>query len=228
MLKILHPRFLVLLLLAMIIGLFYFFDLSIFFNFNYIKSEQQNLIEYYQNFPLKMILLFSLVYITCAALCLPGALLLSLLAGAIFGVFLGTILVSFSSTIGATIAFLISRYMFRDLIQNKFATQLSTFNQGIEKDGGAYLFSLRLVPAFPFFLVNLLMGITTIKISRYYLISQIGMLPASFLIVNAGTQLSKLENVTGILSPTILVSFAVLGFFPFIMKKIMVKINYGN
>jgi uncharacterized membrane protein YdjX (TVP38/TMEM64 family) len=131
--------------------------------------------------------------------------------------------VSFASTIGATLAFLSSRFLLRDWVQGKFGDKLSTINQGVEKDGAFYLFSLRLIPVFPFFLINLLMGLTPISVGRYYLTSQLGMLPGTAVYLNAGTQLAEIDSLSGIVSPSVLLSFALLGVFPIAAKWIMGK-----
>lgn len=144
---------------------------------------------------------------------------MTLAAGAIFGLLAGTIIVSFASTIGATIAFLASRYLFRDLVQNRFQDKLRVINDGVEKDGAFYLFTLRLVPVFPFFVINLLMGLTPIRTATYAFVSQAGMLAATIVYVNAGTQLGKIEEAGDILSPALLASFVILGLFPLIAKK---------
>ena len=169
--------------------------------------------------PVLIGLIFFVVYVVSTAVSIPGATLLTLAAGALFGVMWGTILVSFASTIGATIAFLFARVIFRHRVQAKFANQLSAINKGIEEEGGYYLFSLRLVPLFPFFLINLLMGLSTLKTSSYYWISQLGMLPATIIYVNAGAQASDINAVEDLLSPTIILSFVLLGVFPLIAKR---------
>jgi uncharacterized membrane protein YdjX (TVP38/TMEM64 family) len=153
------------------------------------------------------------VYILMAALSLPGAAMMTLAGGAVFGIVYGTVLVSFASTIGATLAFLFSRYLFRDWVQRKFSSKLTAINRGIEKEGGFYLFTLRLVPAFPFFVINLVMGVTPLRSSVFYMVSQIGMLPGTLVFVNAGTQLAKIESAGGILSLNLMISFALLGIF---------------
>ena len=134
-------------------------------------------------------------------------------------------MVSFASTIGATIAFLSSRYLLREWVQGKFGNKLGAINEGVEKDGSFYLFSLRLIPVFPFFLINLLMGLTPMTIARFYLTSQVGMLPGTAVYLNAGTQLATIDSLSGIVSPTVLASFALLGLFPIIAKWVMSKIR---
>ena len=169
--------------------------------------------------------LFLLAYVLVTALSLPGAAVMTLAAGALFGLGWGTLIVSFASSLGATLAFLASRYLLRDSIQAKFSDRLQAINEGIRKDGAFYLFTLRLVPVFPFFLINLLMGLTPIRALTFYIVSQVGMLAGTLVYVNAGTQLAQLESLSGILSPGLLLSFALLGVFPLIAKKIITVIK---
>ncbi|HAS8123720.1 TPA: TVP38/TMEM64 family protein [Vibrio vulnificus] len=166
---------------------------------------------------------YFVIYVGLTAFSVPGATVVTLLGAALFGFWYSLLLVSFASTIGATIAFLSSRYLLKDWVQARFGDKLSAINQGVEKDGAFYLFSLRLIPVFPFFLINLLMGLTPISIGRYYLTSQIGMLPGTAVYLNAGTQLADINSLSGILSPTVLASFALLGVFPISVKWIMSK-----
>src|SRR5687767_10428349 len=162
---------------------------------------------------------FFAVYVAFTALSLPAATLLTLLAGAIFGLGWGTLLVSFASAIGATLAMLAARFVLRDWVQGRFAAQLQGINQGLQKDGGFYLFTLRLIPAVPFFLINLAMGLTPIRTWTYYWVSQVAMLPATLIYVNAGTQLARLESPRDILSWQLIGAFVLLGLFPLIAKK---------
>ena len=164
---------------------------------------------------------FLAVYVLVTALSLPGAVIMTLAGGAIFGLLVGTVLVSFASSIGATLAFLASRYVLRDSVQARFGSRLADINQGVEKEGAFYLFTLRLVPLVPFFVINLLMGLTRMKASVFYLVSQLGMLAGTVVYVNAGTQLARIESLRGILSPALLGSFILLGLFPLIAKKII-------
>lgn len=164
-------------------------------------------------------------YIAITAFSIPGAAVVTLLGAALFGFWTSLLLVSFASTIGATIAFLSSRYLLREWVQSKFGSKLSAINQGVEKDGAFYLFSLRLIPVFPFFLINLLMGLSPMTIARFYLTSQIGMLPGTAVYLNAGTQLATIDSLSGIVSPTVLASFALLGLFPIIAKWVMNKVR---
>jgi pyruvate/2-oxoglutarate dehydrogenase complex dihydrolipoamide dehydrogenase (E3) component/uncharacterized membrane protein YdjX (TVP38/TMEM64 family) len=163
---------------------------------------------------------YFVAYVLVTALTLPGAAIMTLAGGALFGLWTGTLLVSFASSIGATLAFLASRYILRDSVQARFGDKLKAINQGMTKDGAMYLFSLRLVPLFPFFLVNLLMGLTPIRTATYYWVSQLGMFAGTLVYVNAGTQLAQINSLSGIVSPGLILSFALLGVFPIIAKKI--------
>ncbi|MFH2090830.1 MAG: FAD-dependent oxidoreductase [Pseudomonadota bacterium] len=202
------------------LGLFSYYDLGRYLSLASLKEQLDTLKDYYGKHRLLTMAVYMAVYIVATALSLPGAVILTLAGGAVFGLFYGLILVSFASTIGATLAFLFSRYMFKDWVQQKFSARLLAVNKGIEQDGGLYLFTLRLVPVFPFFVINLVMGLTPIKTSVYYLVSQAGMLPGTVVFINAGTQLAKLESVSGILSPNIIFSFVLLGVFPLIAKRV--------
>ncbi|MDN5897711.1 MAG: FAD-dependent oxidoreductase, partial [Psychrobacter sp.] len=177
--------------------------------------------QYKAHSPLLIIGLFFLIYVVVTALSLPGAAILTLAAGALFGLLQGLLVASFASSIGATLAFLTSRYLLRDTIKQRFPERLAAIDAGIKKEGAFYLFTLRLVPIFPFFLINLLMGVTAIRARTFYWVSQIGMLAGTFVFVNAGTQLAQIDSLSGILSFNLIVSFALLGFFPLIAKAIL-------
>jgi pyruvate/2-oxoglutarate dehydrogenase complex dihydrolipoamide dehydrogenase (E3) component/uncharacterized membrane protein YdjX (TVP38/TMEM64 family) len=209
---------LVMILLAIIT--IFSFDITHFLSFSYLKENQAYFNTYYQDNPLLISLSFFIIYIISVAFSIPGATLLTLAGGTIFGFFWGLILISFASTIGATLAFLVSRFILRESIQQRFGSHLERINQGIEKEGAFYLFTLRLVPVFPFFIINLIMGLTPIKTWTFYWVSQIGMLAGTAVYVNAGTQLGQLESASGILSLPMIISFSLLGIFPFIAKKI--------
>ena len=168
-----------------------------------------------------MIGVYFLIYVAVTALSLPGAVVMTLAGGALFGLWVGLLVVSFASSIGATLAFLASRLLLRDWVQGRFGDRLAAVNAGIAKDGAFYLFTLRLVPLFPFFVINLLMGLTPIKTRTFYWVSQVGMLAGTLVFVNAGTQLAKLDSLSGILSPALLGSFALLGVFPLLAKKLV-------
>ncbi|MFG6245715.1 TVP38/TMEM64 family protein [Vibrio diabolicus] len=189
------------------------------------KAQQEALTTYIdQNFVFSAAIYF-FAYIAITAFSIPGAAVFTLLGAALFGFWTSLLLVSFASTMGATLAFLSSRYLLRDWVQNKFGNKLIAINQGVEKDGAFYLFSLRLIPVFPFFLINLLMGLTPMSVGRFYLTSQVGMLPGTAVYLNAGTQLATIESLSGIISPAVLASFALLGLFPIITKWVMNKVR---
>ncbi len=209
------------LLLVPIIAAFFYFDLGQYLSLDYLKQQHQTITQYYADNTVLTIVVFFLAYVLVTALSLPGAVILTLAAGAIFGFWIGVVLVSFASTAGATLAFLFSRFVFRDPVQNRFGSQLGAINRGVEEEGAFYLFTLRLIPAVPFFVVNLLMGLTPIKTSVYALVSQIGMLPGTAVFVNAGNQLSKIDSLSGILSPGLIAAFALLGIFPIVAKKLI-------
>ena len=208
-------------LVISLITLFFVCDLGQYFSLAYLKSSQEAFQIQYQANPIQTMALFVLLYVLVAALSLPGAAILTLAGGALFGLLTGTILASFASAIGATIAFSFSRYLLRDWVNQRFGNRLGAINQGIAKDGAFYLFTIRLVPAFPFFLVNLLMGITKIPTLTFYWVSQLGMLAGTIVFVQAGTELAKITSLGDILSPTLIGSFVLLGIFPLVAKKIV-------
>lgn len=189
------------------------------------KAQQQVLTSYIQDNFVTAAISYFFVYVAITAFSIPGAAVVTLLGAALFGFWNSLLLVSFASSIGATLAFLSSRFLLRNWVQSKFGSKLQTINRGVEKDGSFYLFSLRLIPVFPFFLINLLMGLTPIKASRFYLVSQIGMLPGTAVYLNAGTQLATIDSLSGIVSPGVLLSFALLGLFPLITKWIMGRLQ---
>ena len=198
---------------------FFIFDLGRYFDLAFLKSAQADIQNYHADNPLLSVLFFFLTYVLITALSLPAASIMTLAAGAIFGVLTGTVLVSFASTAGATLAFLAARFLFRDFIQQRFADKLQAINRGVEKDGALYLFTLRLVPAFPFFIINLVMALTPIRTLTFALVSQAGMLAATIVYVNAGTQLAQIDSPSDILSAQLVASFVLLGLFPLLAKK---------
>lgn len=214
-----YTKQLILLTFTLLISLFIYYDLQQYLNLETLKQQQETFNTLKLDSPVLVTFTFFFGYILITALSLPGAAILTLAAGALFGLAQGLLLVSFASTIGATLAFLASRYLFKDTVQNKFGKNLQAFNEGIEKDGALYLFTLRLVPAVPFFVVNLLMGLTPIRTFTYYWVSQIGMLAGTAVFVNAGTQLGKINSLSEILSFNLILSFALLGIFPIVAKK---------
>jgi len=218
-------KLIIIILAVFCAAIFYQLGLDQYLTLEGIKNSQQQINQLNQQQPLLVALVFLSIYVIVTALSIPGAAVLTLAAGAFFGVFWGTVIVSFASSIGATIAFLLARYLFRESAQQRFASKLKAINQGIEKEGALYLFSLRLVPIFPFFMINLAMGLTPIRTVTFYWVSQIGMLAGTIVFVNAGTQLAQIDSLSGILSPALLLSFALLGVFPFIAKKIIDQIQ---
>lgn len=211
--------------LASLVGAFFILDLGSYLNLEYIKQQQLSLQNWVEANTVLAVFGFMAVYIAVTALSLPGAAVMTLVAGAVFGLLTGLILVSFASSIGATLAFLIARYLLREPITNKFSNYIEPVNRGIEKDGISYLFTLRLVPLFPFFVINAVMGLTRMKAGTFYWVSQLGMLPGTAVFVNAGTQLGAIEQPGDILSPGLILSFCLLGIFPWIAKIIVSTIQ---
>ena len=211
-------------LVAALLGLviaYFSLDLGRFLSLDYFKSQQATVEAWRAAQPITAALVFFVAYVAVTGLSLPGAAVMTLVGGAVFGLLWGLLLVSFASSLGATLAFLASRFLLRDWVQQHFGDRLRAINSGVEKEGGFYLFTLRLVPAFPFFVINLLMGLTPIKTRTFYWVSQIGMFAGTVVYVNAGTQLAKVDSLSGILSPALLGSFVLLGIFPLIAKKIV-------
>jgi dihydrolipoamide dehydrogenase len=214
-------KLLLLVVVAALVAAFFIFDLGRFLSLEFFKSQQAAIDAFYQAHPWQTAGAFFAIYVLVTALSVPGAALMTLVAGALFGLVMGVVLVSFASSLGATLAFLASRFLLRDWVQARFGDKLKAINSGVEKEGGFYLFTLRLVPAFPFFVINLVMGLTPIKPWTFYWVSQIGMLAGTIVFVNAGTELAKIDSLKGILSPGLIISFVLLGIFPLIAKKII-------
>jgi len=207
------------------IAAYFIFDLGQYLSLENFKASQADIVAAKDANPALYIAGFFLLYVAVTGLSMPGAAIMTLVAGALFGVVLGTLIVSFASTMGATLAFLSSRYVLRDWVQGKFGERLRAVDDGLEKDGAFYLFTLRLIPVFPFFVINLLMGLTRIKTGTFFWVSQIGMLPATIVFVNAGTQISRIESTAGLLSPTLIASFVALAFFPWAAKGIVAVVK---
>ena len=207
--------------LGVLIALFFAFDLGRFFSLEHAKSVQGEFAALYQAQPALVIGAYFAIYVAVAALSLPGAAILTLVAGAIFGLAVGTVVVSFASSVGATLAMLVSRYLLRDAVKSRFTSLVSDIDKGVEREGAFYLFTLRLVPLFPFFVVNLVMGLTKMAAGRFYWVSQLGMLAGTIVYVNAGTQLAQITSIKGILSPALIGSFVLLGVFPLVAKKLI-------
>jgi uncharacterized membrane protein YdjX (TVP38/TMEM64 family) len=203
------------------IGLFFVFDLDRYLTLSYLKQTREQFQEIYADHTLIVLGSFFLIYVTATALSLPGAAVLTLAAGALFGFWAGLVLVSFASTIGATLAFLFARFLLRDWVQQKMGERLAKINRGVEREGSFYLFTLRLIPAFPFWLINLALALTPIRTWTFYWVSQVGMLPGTAVYVNAGKQIGEIDTLGQILSWEIILSFALLGIFPLAAKKLL-------
>lgn len=213
------------LLVVAAIASYFIFDLGQYLSLDNFKAQQAEIIAAKNANPALYIAGFFLIYVAVTGLSIPGAAIMTLIAGALFGLVLGTIIVSFASTIGATLAFLGSRYVLRDWVQSKFGERLKAIDDGLAKDGAFYLFTLRLIPVFPFFVINLLMGLTRIKTFTYFWVSQLGMLAGTIVYVNAGTQISRIESTAGLLSPMLIGSFVLLALFPWAARWIVAMVN---
>jgi pyruvate/2-oxoglutarate dehydrogenase complex dihydrolipoamide dehydrogenase (E3) component/uncharacterized membrane protein YdjX (TVP38/TMEM64 family) len=217
----LDKRWWVLVVLGALLALFFGLDLGRFLSLAAVKSSQADLQAWRAGQPLAAALIFFAGYVAVAALSLPGAAVMTLAAGALFGLGWGTLIVSFASSIGATLAFLAARWLLGGWVQSRFGDRLATLNAGIAKEGGFYLFTLRLVPVLPFFVINLAMGVTTLRTWTFYWVSQLGMLAGTLVYVNAGTQLARIESLSGIVSLGVLGSLVLLGVFPLVAKKVI-------
>ncbi len=214
-------RITIICLIVIAIGSYFIFDLGRFLTLEYVQSQLDAIRQFKDdNFALASVIYF-VVYVAAAGLSIPGAILLTLLGGAIFGLLWGTFLVSFASSIGATLAFLASRLLLRDWVQHRFGDYLAPINKGIEKDGNFYLFSIRLVPVIPYFMVNLLMGLTPISASAFYIVSQVGMLPATAVYVNAGAALAQIDSLAGLVSGEVILAFVLLGVFTLVARAVL-------
>ena len=214
-------RIVLLVALAGLIGLFFWFDLQRFLTPEFFSTQREAIATFQAQNPWLTALAFFVIYILVTGASLPGAAILTLIAGALFGLVQGVVLVSFASTLGATLAFTIARYLFRDAVRSKFGQHLGAIDRGVEKDGAFYLFAMRLVPAVPFFVINLAMALTPLSTWRFYWVSQLGMIFGTVVFVNAGAELGQVSSVGDILSPTLWASFALLGLAPLIAKKIL-------
>ena len=209
--------------IALIIGLMLYIGPEKYLDIAFIKSKLDQLIAYQEAHPLLSILIFSAIYIAVTAASIPGALVLTLCCGAIFGFIAGTFIALVSATIGATLAFLVARYLFDDWVQAKMGERVAKIRENFRAEGALYLFSMRLVPVIPFFAINLLMGLTSIKTTAYFFASLLGMAPGSMVFVNAGTQLAKIDSLKGLLSPGLIASFVLLAVFPYAAKFLLGK-----
>ena len=203
------------------VAAFKLFHLEQYLTLQYIKESQTQFARLYAGHRLLVIAGYLLVYILVTSLSLPGAAVMTLAGGGLFGLWVGTLVVSFASTIGATLACFVARFLLRDWVQGKLGDKIAKVNEGIEREGAFYLFTLRLIPLFPFWVINLVMGLTEMPLRTFYWVSQVGMLAGTVVYVNAGKELAKIDSLSGILSPGLLLSFALLGIFPIIVKKIV-------
>jgi uncharacterized membrane protein YdjX (TVP38/TMEM64 family) len=219
--KIPVKKVIIVLLIVIFIALFKIFDLGQYLTLSYIKESQQRFAELYSENKVLVVGAYMFIYILVTSLSLPGAAVMTLAGGALFGLVTGTIAVSFASTIGATLACFVSRFLLRDWVQGKFGDKIAKVNQGVEKEGAFYLFTMRLIPVFPFWMINLVMGVTKMPIRTFFWVSQVGMLPGTIVYVNAGKEIAKIDSLSGILSPGLILSLVILGIFPIAVKKIM-------
>lgn len=205
--------------LALLVAAYFVFDLGAYLDLSYLKSAHERLVSLVNAQPAVSSAVFFVGYVLVTAASLPGAAVMTLAGGAVFGLWWGLALVSFASSVGATLAMVIARKVFGEVVQARFARQLATVNRGLERDGGFYLFSIRMVPLFPFFVVNLVMGLTPISVWRFYWVSQVGMLAGTFVYVFAGTQLASVERLSDVLSPGLILALSLLGLFPLLARK---------
>ena len=220
------------LILALLIGLVLlvgYLKFGKLISLEYLATQEEELRDYYQKQPALVFLLAFLIYVAVTGLSIPGAAALSLLYGWLFGLVPGVVLVSFASTAGATIAFLLSRYLFRSVVQEKFGERYQQLNESLEREGPFYLFTLRLIPAVPFFVINVVMGLTPMKVSTFWWVSQLGMLAGTVVYIYAGASVPTLaelaeQGARGILNVRVLTAFALLGLFPFIARFVLAKL----
>lgn len=212
-------KLVLLVVVVALIGAFFAFDLGQYASLEYLKSVHADVVAEVQANPLTASLIYFVGYVLVTGLSLPGAAVMTLAGGAVFGLVWGLLLVSFASSLGATIAMLISRTLLGNWVQEKYGEQLASINAGLEKDGAFYLFSLRMVPLFPFFVINLVMGLTPLPAWRFYWVSQVGMLAGTVVFVFAGTQLAEVESLGDVLSPGLIFAFSLLGLFPLLARK---------
>lgn len=214
-------KILIVTLFAAAVVLFFVFDLDRFLTLDYLKNSRDEFQIFYDQNPFLTVFSFFLLYIIVVGANLPGATVMGLAGGALFGFTVGVVTISFASSIGATLACFFSRYLFRDYVQRKFGERLERVNKGIAEEGAFYLFTMRLIPAFPFVVINLIMGLTPMRLSTFYWVSQLGMLPGTMVYVNAGKELGQIDSLAGIVQPSLILSFAVLGIFPLVVRKIV-------
>jgi len=218
-------KILLIIIVLSAIAAFFIFDLGQYISIDFFITQQKSIMNYYETYPVNTGIIFFGLYVFLTGLSLPAAGIMTVISGAIFGLIWGTIIVSFASALGASISFVVSRFLFRDYVQTRFLTNLKTINAGIERDGAFYLFMLRLIPVFPFFIINVVMGLTPLKLTTFYIVSQVGMLLPSMVFVNAGVQIAKIKSIEDILSLELFFAFALLGIFPLIAKKLVMLLK---
>jgi uncharacterized membrane protein YdjX (TVP38/TMEM64 family) len=214
-------KIVILVVVVSLIAAFKVFNLGQYLTLSFLKESLDKFNDLYEKHTVMVIAGYFVVYVLTTSLSLPGASPLSIVGGAVFGLWTATLVVSFASTIGATLACFVSRFLLRDWVQSKFSDKIVKVNEGIEKEEAFYLFTLRLIPLFPFWMINLVMGLTKMPLLKFYWVSQIGMLPGTMVYVNAGKELAKIESVKGIFSPSLIISFALIGIFPIAVKKLV-------
>lgn len=218
--KIIKKVIIIVVIIGIIVA-FKIFNLGQYLTLSYIKASQKHFELLYTENPVAVITSYMAIYILTTSLSLPGAAVLTIGGGALFGLITGTLVVSFASTIGATLACFVSRFLLREWIQGKFSEKIKKVNEGVEKEGSFYLFTLRLIPVFPFWMINILMGLTKMPLFKFYWVSQLGMFPGTIVYVNAGKELVKIDSLKGILSPSLILSFVLIGIFPITVKKLI-------
>jgi len=218
-------KLLVAAVIVVLVAAFFYFDLGEYLDMETLKARQDEIDAYYRDNPARTIAIYLVAYVVMAALSLPGAVWITLAGGAVFGLWMGTLVVSFASTIGATLAFLVARFLLHDWVQNRFGRSLRAVNEGVRRDGAFYLFTLRMVPLFPFWVINLVMALTPIRTWVFYVVSQVGMLAGTMVYVNAGAQLAQIRSLDGVLSPSLLASLSLLGIFPLAARKFVDYLN---
>ena len=219
--KNLFQKLVLVTVIIFLVIVFWAFDLGRYLTFSYVKVSLEGFKTLYAEHQVPVIFIYFFIYVIATSLSLPGAVILTIAGGALFGILTGTLIVSFASTIGATLACFVARFLLRDWVQGKFGDRILKINEGIEKEGAFYLFTLRLIPVFPFWIINLVMGLTKMSLWRFYWVSQLGMLAGTIVYVNAGKELAKIDSLKGILSPGLIISFVLLGIFPIVMKRLL-------
>ena len=221
-------KIVILIVIAALIVAVKIFHLDQYLTLSSLKGSLDQLKALYKSHRLMVIAGYFVVYVLTTSLSIPGAAPLGIAGGALFGFWTATLVVSFASTIGATLACFVSRFLLRDWLQSKFGDKIAKINEGIEKEGAFYLFTLRLIPVFPFWMINLAMGLTKMSLIKFYWVSQIGMLPGTMVFVNAGKELAKIDSLKGIFSPSLIISFALIGIFPITVKKLVSLYRSGR